>query len=590
MQLDLDFEVAALFLVTAVMLHFFLKKNIATFQTKTFSALVLMAFAATALDIVSICMDPYTKYLPLWFCYGVNQLYLITFNSTAMIYYCYIIYTVKERTHIGIVEKCIAYVPITVDVLLILSTPFTGWIFYYENSVYTHGDGFLILYFSAIFYVFTCLVQSFRYRRQLTVPQRAAVYFFTISSLIAVVIQMFYPKHIVAGFAVAISVLLIFLALENPSDFYDKQLGIYNREAFIRIVNFNMEQKKCFRILGIQIDGFKYINETLGVNNGDNLLKEIVQFLITATKKGRVFHVTGLRFAILLMDGWEDMTELTKRITERFWEPFITKGVEVSLTAPMCCLTYPDNVKSLEDVMDTIEYSLKESRNSSNECVVYASDEILKKKRRETQVLQAVKQALRNHKFEVYYQPIYSVEKERYTSAEALIRLKDDKLGFISPEEFIPLSEKNGIILDIGEYVFHSVCSFIMQEKLWEKGIEYIEVNLSVVQCMQEKMYESLLAIMKEHGVESSMLNLEITETSAIISSEILMNNMRHLIQHGSTFSLDDYGTGYSNTTNLIDFPFQIIKLDKSMIWGAMDNEKALVALKHTTAMIKEMR
>lgn len=141
----------------------------------------------------------------------------------------------------------------------------------------------------------------------------------------------------------------------------------------------------------------------------------------------------------------------------------------------------------------------------------------------------------------------------------------------------------------IAHYVFGEVCRFIVEEKLLSRGIEYIEVNLSVVQCMQETLYQDLLNVMDEYHLPYPCINLEITETAAVMSHDTLMRNMSKLIEQGVNFSLDDYGTGFSNTTFVIKYPFRIVKIDKSMVWSAMEDEKAMYALKYTMAMVKAM-
>ena len=137
--------------------------------------------------------------------------------------------------------------------------------------------------------------------------------------------------------------------------------------------------------------------------------------------------------------------------------------------------------------------------------------------------------------------------------------------------------------------MFREVCRFIVEEQLLSRGIEYIEVNLSVVQCMQESLYQDLLNVMDEYHLPYPCINLEITETAAVMSHETLMRNMSKLIERGVNFSLDDYGTGFSNTTFVIKYPFRIVKIDKSMVWSAMEDEKAMYALKYTMAMVKAM-
>lgn len=163
----------------------------------------------------------------------------------------------------------------------------------------------------------------------------------------------------------------------------------------------------------------------------------------------------------------------------------------------------------------------------------------------------------------------------------------DDELGFISPDEFIPMAEKNGLILKIGEFVFRTVCEMMAREKIWEKGIEYIEINLSIVQCMQEDICEMLYGVMDEYDIPYSCINLEVTET--VIAKDILWNIMERMTVGGVTFALDDYGTGYSNLTNVLKYPFHIVKLDKSVVWYAMENERAMCALRYTVEMMQKL-
>lgn len=237
--------------------------------------------------------------------------------------------------------------------------------------------------------------------------------------------------------------------------------------------------------------------------------------------------------------------------------------------------------------MDSIDYSANIPYESNDGEVIRAGGEILAGKRRESKILQIMKNALANGTFQVYYQPIYSTSQEKFHSAEALIRLYDNELGFISPEEFIPMAEKNGMILKIGEFVFRTVCRMMARERIWEKGIDYIEINLSVVQCMQEDICEMLYGIMDEYDIPYSCINLEVTETT--IAKDVLWDTMERMTVGGVTFSLDDYGTGYSNLTNVIKYPFHIVKLDKSMVWYAMENETAMRALRHTVAMLQDL-
>jgi EAL domain-containing protein (putative c-di-GMP-specific phosphodiesterase class I) len=205
-------------------------------------------------------------------------------------------------------------------------------------------------------------------------------------------------------------------------------------------------------------------------------------------------------------------------------------------------------------------------------------------------MLEAIKRALSDNTFQVYYQPIYSTAEKKIVAAEALIRLFDPEYGFMPPEDMIRMAETEGYILQIGEIVFRKVCEFYKNNELDRKGIEYIEVNLSPIQCAQRKMAEEFEAIMKEYGIKPKQINFEITETATTNEVDNFIRNMKNFYLRGIDLSLDDYGTGYSNISYLYHVPFTVMKIDKSILWSAEKNEKAKVTLENTYKLAKKLK
>jgi len=199
-----------------------------------------------------------------------------------------------------------------------------------------------------------------------------------------------------------------------------------------------------------------------------------------------------------------------------------------------------------------------------------------------------INDALKNNLFELHYQPIYSTKQKRFHSAEALIRLHDEKYGYISPDVFIPAAEKSGAIYQIGIFVFEEVCRFIKSDVFQQLNLEYIEINLSVAQCMQDNLANDLLDILHKYDVSPEKINLEITETAMESSYEIMMKNLNALAKAGITFSLDDYGTGFSNIQRIITMPLSIVKLDKSFI-DEIHNPDYQVIVTNTIKMLKDL-
>ena len=302
-----------------------------------------------------------------------------------------------------------------------------------------------------------------------------------------------------------------------------------------------------------------------------------------------MYYLEGTRFAYIFDKNREDLSKHADWIKWRLISAYEVNGVKVSLSARMCSIDVPEVATTREELFNAMNSALQQAKDENTYDVIPATRELIEKYQRSVIITHILKAAVRNRDFEVFYQPIYSIEDRAFNVAEALVRLKDEKLGYIPPDEFIPLAEKSGLILEIGDIVFHKVCEFLKKPGIMELGIKYIEVNLSMVQCMQENLHNRLVSIMDSYEIPYHMIDFEVTETTSNSNNRVLLNNMSCLIDSGCTFAVDDYGTGFSNTDYLIEFPFELVKVDKSVVWSAMDNEKALTILQHTVAMIKNL-
>ena len=200
-----------------------------------------------------------------------------------------------------------------------------------------------------------------------------------------------------------------------------------------------------------------------------------------------------------------------------------------------------------------------------------------------------IKSALKENRFVVFLQPIYSVKEKSFVSAEALVRMKDRDGNLIMPGSFIPIAEKTGQIEQIGERVFEIVCDVIKEHDIRDLGLKYIEINLSVIQCENKNLALRFSEIIRRYEIAPDTINLEITESGSIKQKNILLDNMDYLSRYGCTFSLDDFGTGESNLNYIVNMPVDIVKFDRSMILSYFSTERAGIMLEYVTGMIKRM-
>ena len=259
------------------------------------------------------------------------------------------------------------------------------------------------------------------------------------------------------------------------------------------------------------------------------------------------------------------------------------------MSATITCIECPKEANNYSELIDKTDYINLYAKKNNKGTIVMIEDVELDNIITDKAVEKAVRTALDTNGIMVYYQPIYNVVKKKYASAEALVRINDKKLGWISPEKFIPITEKNGMIIELGDIIFESVCRFISGNNLNDTSIEYIDVNISAVQMMQPNYALKLIACMEKYNVSPSQIIIEITETATMAATAVVNDNIGILYEYGIKFSLDDYGSGSANVSYINRMPFDIIKLDKQIIWDAFKNSKAGITLEYTIKMLNAL-
>ncbi len=591
MQYIYRFDVAAIVIVLSVMITYFKNKTINTRSTLAFTALLWQCLCSSIFNVIAIILMRNINSSNIAFNYILNILYYIFFNAIPLCFYICVYYLSETNKKMPRVRYWIFFGIYIIFSLLTLSTPFTKLVFWFdENYIFHHGVVFYLYYLLAAFYTTMGLIHFFNNRSNFTSNQVVSLLFFTFACIIATIVQVIFPNIMCMGFVLSLSILVTFLSLENPDDYKDTEMPFYNKRAFLAKAQENFENHKRTYVLGIGCNQLIYIIKAVGLKNRIILFEKVSTLLKNIPHKKLIFRFSFSKIAVFLsVESEQEREEQIEYIKKKFQEPFNCGDLDITLSPIIKLIQCPKEAKNIEELTDLFEDSLNIVNSDKLNNSLEVDVELLDKRRREHKIIQILENAIDAEDFEVVYQPIYSVEKKSFTTAEALLRLKNKEIGYISPEEFIPLAEQNGMILKIGNFLFKEVCRYISENRIWEKGMDYIHVNLSVIQCMQEELHMQLTEIMDEYKIDYRYINLEVTETTAIVSSDVLHRNMDVLLKKGSHFSLDDFGTGFSNTSTLIQYPFDVIKIDKSMVWATVKDEKARNVLTQTIAMVKDL-
>lgn len=388
--------------------------------------------------------------------------------------------------------------------------------------------------------------------------------------------------------AMTVFCMVLYLFQQGPEVDIDKVTQQFSRMFLSTYLKDKYIEEAPFFVVVVDLDDFKFINQHYGVAAGDMLLKQVGAYL-DCGKGIHVFHFAADQFCVMVDRDAMPVKKVADGIVKRFSQPWYQDNIEINLSATVCIINCPKDAKDAESLIEVIDYSMDVAKSIRRGGITYASDVDLDKLQKTKAVEKVVKEAIAKGTIEVYYQPIFSIEKGCFNSAEALARLYDEKLGWIPPDEFITIAEKSGLIVELGELVLRKVCRFIRDNELSKTGIEYIEINVSAIQLMQRGYSERMLSIMQEYGVKPEQINVEITETAMMNLFSVVSDNLKELVNNNIAISLDDYGSGYASIEYINRMPFKFIKVDKSFVQSSFVERKANITLKYTISMLKDL-
>ncbi|WP_099157898.1 sensor domain-containing protein [Virgibacillus ndiopensis] len=366
--------------------------------------------------------------------------------------------------------------------------------------------------------------------------------------------------------------------------YYDELTDLPNRNFFNKVLQEAIEQAEnqdeLLAVYFIDLDYFKEINDTLGYAFGDQLLKacgdRLKAFLETDTFIARM---GGDEFLILQRHTKDKdaAVKLAESIIAEFEKPIKIDDYEIFTSVSIGISIFPENGRIPNDLIkhaDSAMYVIKERHRNNYKLFESSISENFKSMlTMETELRKALKEG----QFELHYQPQKNLGSGKIVGLEALLRWNHPVKGYIPPDKFIPLAEKTGLIIDIGDWVLREACR---QNKAWQdKGYQpvIVSVNLSAKQFHQKGLVEKVEEILKKTGLNPSLLELEITESMAMSNEEYILETMVRLRKLGVLVSIDDFGTGYSSFKYLSIFPVTKLKIDKMFMDDNQKQNQAIV-------------
>lgn len=550
-----------------------------------------------------------------------NQVFYITLILVVVALYWYVEILGNQQKRAKGKKILKRMLPFGLSLILIL----TGSLDFYadDNQIYASGSMATAFELTVLFYALLIIRSTYKLKDTIAKENRLAILGGMVLLIASSVVQFFNLGLLLSSVAVTLMILFIYLSFENPKEYVDEATGSFNKRAFHLMLDEKKEADKPLILISVVIDDLNRIQAMVGHDNTNHVLEvigakmngiflTINPFLekcmephVKISRRQRrkiadhgflssVYHTRSNVMTYLTEMPLCYIEDQLQALSEAIREPITYDGFTLAVKAHIDVIFTEvyRNQESCDEIYDMMNYMATHNETSQETNLHFLDEQVMARKQRYSTIETILREAICDDGFTIVYQPIFHADTNRFLSAEALVRLTDTQtVGFISPEEFIPIAEKKGMIMELGEIVFEKVCAFARAQNLPERGIKYIEVNLSGIQCVHPDLPNQLTAIMNKYDIAPGFINLEITETALVESGEMLQENMKRLRSMGCSFSMDDFGTGYSNLSRMAEVVYDLVKLDKSLIWPCFceDNHKANAILESVIRMLSQL-
>lgn len=386
--------------------------------------------------------------------------------------------------------------------------------------------------------------------------------------------------------------------LINFQLYHDLLTKLPNRALFRDRLNLAISHAKRSKsklaVMFLDMDRFKVINDSLGHLAGDQLLQTIAQRLNSCLRDGDTLaRVGGDEFNLLVpgISGREDAAMIARKIIDRLKEPVILDGYEVFVSFSIGIAMYPQDGQTIDVLVKNSDMAMYHIKTHGKNGYEFFADNMKAAFHRQLSLENGIRKALEKKEFKLFYQPQIRVEDGRICGVEALIRWEHPEQGLLLPDQFIPLSEETGLIVEIGNWVLDTACREL---NVWRKrGIRddvQMAVNISAAQLMQPEFEHSVLDTLNKHGISGRQLTLEITENILMQDMDQAVSKFQQIAANGVRVAVDDFGIGYSSLSYLHSLPLNTLKIDRSFVSGIKGNKDRSSIITAVLAMARELK
>ena len=590
MLYNMDFLISALIVLLLIFCHFISDRKMNTHRNRVFLIYMLLGIADIAMDIVTNILISY----PIPALHGIMYVALTIFYILQMtVSACMVFYFQSLRnTTKGVLMRFMYLfsVPTCLMFLIILTNGITGALFtVYDNGVYVYGEWRSVPYIYGIICMLIIVVSAVKNYREFTRKQLIITAELVAITMVFVIAQLLDPYVSLTGVAIALIIMVLLFTLHNPYSYTDNLTGLYDMQFFREYIQYIRTYDRKYHIISVYIPNISYVNSVMRLDVSTNILTGTAKYLKKITRSEYIFRVERSRFVVLtntITEYESVMNQITEYINNYGKELISRTGMKIKV----CGIIDAQRLETSAVIMSYLEYIEGITRSSDGGTVkIQGDNETLKGFRYNQEIKQFLKTAIEQNLFDISFQPIYSVDENKYVAMEALSRLCHPTLGLVSPDIFIQIAERNGEIARIGYMQLTRICEFVSKHKDELAGVRNVKVNLSPAELLTPGHGLKIMKLIDSFGIEPSFFQFEITETVATQYSDDMMRTLDDFVKAGIELCMDDFGSGYANLNAVMKLPFSTVKLDKSLLTRAGEDPKIKRFYKSIASILSDL-
>ena len=457
--------------------------------------------------------------------------------------------------------------------LIIILNVKTGWVFHYDPELgYIRGPLKYITYTLSMVYGITIVITVLIQRKKLSRRIFWVFVAYPFISLYFVAIQFMYQKVLLTGIASFTSILFAYMTIQSYTMEINLKTGLMTETRLRKRISI---QHKGGVLFVMTIENINMIQSSLDVSELNQMYLHLGEiFMNHFPRNAYILSLNRIAAIGKNVDEVKQKSQLVFADIKKLSSD-INSIIPVPVESYSAAIEFSKEENEYDSMMDLVNSMLVRAKASQLKSLQICDESVFVDRERKRYIYRILKRelTLESEQFQVWFQPIYSIENKKFEYMEALSRLKNTELGDIPPQEFVQVAENRGLIEMLGFVAFEKVCKYISDNR---DTVNAVSINFSVYQMMNPNIVKNVLDTIKRFSLSPSNIIMEITESIFIDNYELVKKHMLELAQAGVKFYLDDFGTGYSNLTNVISLPFSTIKMDRSLVLAMEEGQKGV--------------